>query len=109
MNDNGTGCDDATAHLPVLGKDAEVSARGAAPINPIDARSELRKVEDLIDVLNDVVADLAGRPSADADADANTEAVVWIRRALEDVLATCTGLLITSQQDVPTRDLRRIP
>ncbi|MDQ0734754.1 hypothetical protein [Arthrobacter agilis] len=59
--------------------------------------------------MNEAVTVLAGCLSVDADVRVSSEAVMWIRHALEDVMATCTGLHISSYQDAPARNLRKDP
>ena len=75
----------------------------------MSAHDPLQKLEDLLNAVDDVVTDLAGRPPTDADAHANHEAVLWIRRALEDISATCAGIHLSSGRDRPKLDLRATP
>lgn len=109
MTERRTHRDRASTPRDDMDKNDAVSTWTATPIEPLNARDQLRRVEESIDAINDVVANLAGHPPVDIDGCANSEAVTWVRRALEDVLATCTGLQISAQQDGPMRNLRVMP
>ncbi|MEG9249774.1 hypothetical protein V6S67_16930 [Arthrobacter sp. Soc17.1.1.1] len=109
MTEGKTHGDAASALWAAKDRNDTLSTWAAAPIEPPNARDQIRKVERFIDAINDVVVDLASRPSADTDGSANSEAVEWVRRALEDVLATCTGLHISSRQDGLMRNLHSVP
>ncbi|MBG6226703.1 hypothetical protein IWX63_003305 [Arthrobacter sp. CAN_A2] len=58
----------------------------------------MQQLEKLLDAVDRAVTDLAGQPAPDADARMNNEAALWIRRNLEDILATCTAIQISTAE-----------